>query len=388
MKIAVFVSPYDTVPPKSSSIVAPWQLAGSLVEGLKAKHQVTLYCAEGSSVPVDTVTLGISPDFGDKGSMSPFKFTEYSVLREQRLGLELVRKANAGAYDLIHVFHGTLRLLPVMSFARVPVVATLHDPLTDDSHEMYRAYRDVSSVAFVALSESQERMARVDGLNIAGVVSNGVDPTAFTVNTDSGTYLLMTGRIRPEKGISDGIAVAKQLGERLIIAGENYPNNPRLWEYWEHEVKPHLDSNIIYDGFLHGDSLRERYAGAKALLFPVKWEEPFGLVMIEAMASGTPVIAYNRGSVSEIVRDGVTGFIVEPDLPNFPDHPDLIIKKKGIEGLVEAVKRIGEIDRAACRKHVEEHFTVERMISGYERIYSSMIESQGSDPKGPTLRSE
>ncbi|MBI5619392.1 glycosyltransferase, partial [Candidatus Gottesmanbacteria bacterium] len=109
------------------------------------------------------------------------------------------------------------------------------------------------------------------------------------------------------------------------------------------------------------------------------WEEPFGLVMIEAMACGTPVIAYNRGSVAEIVKDGVTGFIIEDDnttnTTNTANKPisQWVIKKKGIEGLVEAVKRIGEIDRAACRKHVEEHFTVEKMVEGYEQVYNKLL---------------
>jgi glycosyltransferase involved in cell wall biosynthesis len=110
---------------------------------------------------------------------------------------------------------------------------------------------------------------------------------------------------------------------------------------------------------MQGASLASAYQKAKALIFPIQWEEPFGLVMIESMSCGTPVVAFNRGSVSEIVKDGVTGFVVPPE--------------KGVDGLVEAIKKIDTIDRAACRKHVEEHFTVEKMVEGYEKVYEKIL---------------
>jgi glycosyltransferase involved in cell wall biosynthesis len=116
---------------------------------------------------------------------------------------------------------------------------------------------------------------------------------------------------------------------------------------------------------------------ARAFMFPIHWEEPFGLVMAEAMACGTPVIGYARGSVPEIVRDGVTGFIIDPpDGDGFPisESGKWIIKKRGVEGLIEAIGRVREIDRAACRRHVEENFTVEKMVAGYEEVYKKIIE--------------
>ena len=121
---------------------------------------------------------------------------------------------------------------------------------------------------------------------------------------------------------------------------------------------------------------------ARAFLVPITWEEPFGLTMIEAMACGTPVVAYNRGSVSEIIRDGVTGFIIDPPEADLQmkneklktkNESSWIIQKRGVEGLIEAVKRIDEIDRAACRRHVEENFTVEKMVEGYEKVYQKVI---------------
>jgi len=127
---------------------------------------------------------------------------------------------------------------------------------------------------------------------------------------------------------------------------------------------------------MQGATLASCYQKAQALIFPIQWEEPFGLVMVEAMSCGTPVIAYNRGSVAEIVKDGVTGFIVDPDDTDRPGKGSWTIKKQGVEGLVEAVKRIGEIDRAAARKHVEEKFTMDAMVAGYERAYKKLLSLQ------------
>jgi len=131
---------------------------------------------------------------------------------------------------------------------------------------------------------------------------------------------------------------------------------------------------VVEDESFFGEEDRAPFLGnAKALLFPILWEEPFGMVMIEAMACGTPVIAYNHGSVSEIVVDGLTGFIIDPDNEDRPNKGKWVIKKQGVEGLVEAIRRIGELNRNACRKHVEANFTVEMMVRGYELIYKKIL---------------
>jgi glycosyltransferase involved in cell wall biosynthesis len=163
-----------------------------------------------------------------------------------------------------------------------------------------------------------------------------VDTTLFV--PDKGLpkqNLLMTGRIVPEKGFTDAIAATRRLGggERLMIVGQKYEQLPSAKRYFEEEIEPAIDGKtVIWEPVVKQDHLVGHYQTAKALLFPIHWEEPFGLVMIEAMACGTPVIAYNHGSVPEIVVDGKTGFIVED-----------------VRGMVSAIKRIGEIDRAACR---------------------------------------
>jgi glycosyltransferase involved in cell wall biosynthesis len=147
-------------------------------------------------------------------------------------------------------------------------------------------------------------------------------------------------------------------------------------------IAPKLKENpqVTLTGFLQGAQKAQHLGMAKAFLFPIHWEEPFGMVMIEAMACGTPVIAYNRGSVPEIVIDGVTGFIIDPPEGDDTPYPlgQHIIKARGVDGIAQAIKRIGEIDRSACRKHVEDHFTVEKMVEGYERVYQDVLSKNTS----------
>jgi len=145
--------------------------------------------------------------------------------------------------------------------------------------------------------------------------------------------------------------------------------------YYKEKIEPFVDGkDVIVNSLMQGASLASAYQQAKALLFPIQWEEPFGLVMIESMSCGTPVIAYNRGSVAEIVKDGVTGFIIDPDDTKRPGKGSWVIKKQGVDGLVEAIKRVGELDRAGCRKYVEEKFTIDKMVEGYENVYKKVLE--------------
>jgi glycosyltransferase involved in cell wall biosynthesis len=198
---------------------------------------------------------------------------------------------------------------------------------------------------------------------VPDLVYNGIPIERYPFLPSSGTYLMTCGRIVPQKGHTDAIAAAGE-SEELVIAGKYYKNDPNMYAYWLVNIFPAIDGKRIrYVPFTREDSYRQLLSGAKALLFPIHWDEPFGLVMVEAMACGTPVIAYNRGSVAEIVKDGVTGFIVD--------------ENEGVPGLVEAIQRIGEINRAACRKHVEDHFTVEKMVEGYENVYKKTLSLQG-----------
>ena len=185
---------------------------------------------------------------------------------------------------------------------------------------------------------------------------SGIDLAGFTFRPEAGEYLLFFGRIHPEKGTRECIAVARRTGLPLVIAG--IVQDPA---YFESAVRPHLDGERIrYVGSV-GPARRDALlGGARALLHPIAFEEPFGLSVVEAMACGTPVIAFRRGSMPEIVADGETGFLVED-----------------LEGMVEAVFALPRIERAACRRRVEAHFTAGRMVDDYLRVYGEVLRRRG-----------
>ncbi len=374
MRIAFCISPGDTVPQKEEKILAPWILAEQLIHGLVERgHEVTTFCADGSSIPGEMVTLGIQPFFAQKATWAKGRYYRHAIFQEQRLVGEAVRLALAGKFDLIHIFHGTLRVLPVLQFSPVPVICTIHDPFPGPERFMYDAYSQFNHLHLVALSQSHRREA--GDLPIAEVVYNGLELEKIPFVASPKNQLLISGRIKPEKGFDTAIAAARAAGVPLVLAGENFADVPLDAQYWAEKVQPEIDGKQVqYAGIIRRKDLYKLYGVAKALLFPIQWSEPFGMVMIEAMAAGTPVIAFNRGSVPEIIKDGVTGFVIEPEeVGDLGNLGNLKIQKRGVAGLVEAIQRIGEIDRAECRRHVAENFTAERMVGGYEGVYKKVL---------------
>ena len=212
-------------------------------------------------------------------------------------------------------------------------------------------------------------------MHFVDTVYHGVPKVSVAALKPIGTpYLTFMARMVPEKGVMDALTVAEQSKILLQIATSDREENTQS-SFFQNVVTPRLSpGKAELVGFMDAKGKDAFLGNAIAFLFPIHWEEPFGMVMIEAMACGTPVIAYNRGSVSEIVRDGVTGFIIDEDETQRPGAGSWVIKKRGIEGLVEAVKRIGEIDRDACRRHVEENFTVDRMVDGYIKVYQKVLQ--------------
>jgi glycosyltransferase involved in cell wall biosynthesis len=279
------------------------------------------------------------------------------------------KAAQRGWVDILHSYHDSSLFLTHYFHSAIdfPVVYSLHDPLpVADSFECQELAK-FKDHAYIALSENMKQSLLK--LNFVDTIYHGIVTADFPFAADASDYLLFMGRLVPEKGLHSAIQAALALNMRLEI-GTQFPDAAHESDYFQKQIKPYLTSPFIGEpGMVTGSDKLLLYKEAKALLFPIEWEEPFGMVMIEAMVCGTPVIAYNRGSVSEIVKDGVTGFIVEPETGNGNQLENLVIKKRGVAGLVEAVQRINEIDRAACRKHVEEHFTVEKMVEGYEKVY-------------------
>ncbi len=236
-----------------------------------------------------------------------------------------------------------------------PVVHTVHGPFTDEMKALYSLVGD--RVWFVAISEAQR--ANMPELPFAGVVYNGVDVETYPFRRDKDDYVLFLGRAAPEKGAHRAVLAARAAGARLIIAVKIASEAERA--HWDRDVAPILPPDATVLGEISFEDKVELLAGAKAVLFPIDWDEPFGLVMTEAMVCGTPVIATPRGSVPEIVADGRTGFVV--DVEGYPEQA------------AAALAQVGEIDPGACRAWVEERFSKEAMLDGYEGAFDRAVAS-------------
>ncbi|MEJ5358991.1 MAG: glycosyltransferase family 4 protein [Desulfobacterales bacterium] len=252
-------------------------------------------------------------------------------------------------FDLIHN-HFDFLPLTYSAMTRTPVLTTIHGFSSPGILPVYRAYN--GRVFYVAISAADRRPE----LDYLGVIHHGIDLGGFTFREAPGGYLLFFGRIHPEKGTRECIEVARRTGLPLVIAG--IVQDPA---YFESAVRPHLDGERIrYVGSV-GPARRDELLGrARALLHPIGFEEPFGLSVVEALACGTPVIAFRRGSMPEIVADGRTGFLVG-----------------NLEEMIAAVGALDRIDRRACRQHVEAHFTAGRMVEDYLRVYEEILRRRG-----------
>ncbi|MCW2943865.1 MAG: sle [Actinoallomurus sp.] len=242
----------------------------------------------------------------------------------------------------------------------VPTVVTAHAPC---SGEMVAYYRHLSrDVHLVAISEAQQRLA--PDLDWAATVHNAIKVADFPFRTRKDDYVLFIGRFSPIKGAHLAIDAARRAGRPIVLAGKL--QEPAEQAYFDAEVRPRLGADAEFIGEVGMRAKQELYAAAHCLLFPILWEEPFGLVMIEAMACGTPVVALRRGSVPEVVRDGVTGFT--------RDDPG---------ELPAAIDAAGDLAPEACRRHVTRHFDVSIMAAGYERVYRRL--AGGGTGTGDTL---
>jgi len=212
------------------------------------------------------------------------------------------------------------------------------------------------NIHLVSISKAQQKP--LPDIGWMDTVYNGIDTSALSFNATSDGYLLYVGRIMPEKGADIAVEIARKVGMKLVMAGMYYPHDE---EFFTETIKPYIGTTVDYLGHVPREELISTYQHATALLAPIRWEEPFGLVMIEAMSCGTPVIATNRGSAPEIVVEGVTGRII--------DSPD------NIAGFIDAVSSISSISRQSCRDHVENVFTVSRMTDSYINVYESCLHS-------------
>jgi glycosyltransferase involved in cell wall biosynthesis len=337
LRVALVAPPWFEVPPEGYGGIET--LCADLADGLVARgHEVHLFAS------------------GPDGTDAHFVPTYEDPPREQ-VGdpiLEVTHAARAaGAMDgmKIDIVHDHTLAGPLLARGRrQPTVLTVHGPIDGELGD----YLEVlgSTVHLVAISEAQRRTR--PGLNWAATIPNAMRVTDYPFRQDKDDYLLFLGRMNPEKGAHVAIDVAQRAGKRLLIAAKC--NEPAEFEYFDEHISPRLGPGVEWLGEADGERKRELLAAARGLLFPLQWEEPFGLVMIEALACGTPVVALRRGSVPEIVVDGVTGYI--------RDEPD---------ELLPLLDRLDAIDPKACRQRVEEEFDLPVMLTRYEQAYRKVI---------------
>ncbi|MGH7141855.1 MAG: glycosyltransferase family 4 protein [Candidatus Saccharimonadales bacterium] len=348
---------YLPAPGPDDIVYAPIEIAIEISEGLARRgHQVDFYGPSGTRLNVPVRTRGVralvhDADEFHKLLASVDLLTHYIPgLWDQYLSSEMFKRAAKGEYDLLHFHHPEAAMPFAGLFPTVPVVYTLHDPIPGWLQETFQMFHTPNQF-YISISKNQRRPA--PELAFASTIYNGIDLGEFPYSRQHDNYLLFVGRIVPEKGVHKAIEVAKKTGHRLVIIGPTYEDKI---DYFNTRIKPHLSKQIEYLGFIDHRKLKKHFQHAKALLSPIQWEEPFGLTMVEAMASGTPVIAFNRGSVPEIVADGETGYIVD-----------------SLKEMVEAVGKVDKISRRACHERVVECFSNEKMIDGYEAAFKKII---------------
>lgn len=336
MKIALIAPPHIAVPPADYG--GTELFVAQLAEGLqKAGAQVIVYANAESTVNVERRSLY-------KQSQWPIKNTEHALIRATNHESWAIQDA-AKECDIIHV--QSAHALTFSRFVDKPTVLTLHGPHDPKLSQFYGYYPDVY---YVAISNSQcesETMPRIR------TIYHGVDPSQYTFREQKQRYLSFIGRLALTKGAHLAIDVARQTGIPLKIAGDVQPQNR---EYYEKKIRPQIDAEFIqYIGTADFKTKNELLSNSIAMLFPIKWREPFGLVMVEAMACGTPVLATPGGSVPEIVRDGISGYIC-----------------RNVQQMIERVSNL-DLNPAKVRHYVEENFSIDRMVKSYLALYEDAL---------------
>ncbi|MDB9338080.1 MULTISPECIES: glycosyltransferase family 4 protein [Cyanophyceae] len=341
MKIAQVAPLWERVPPPSYGGIE--LVVSHLTDELVRRgHEVTLFASGDSQTLADLkavspLALRLDKNVGDYAG---YEIIELSQVYQQ-----------AAEFDIIHS-HVGMRALPLASLVSTPTVHTLHNNFTPDNQKVFRYHHQQP---YVSISEAQRQIK----LNYVATVYNGIETSdyPFIAEPQEPQYLAFLGRFSPEKGPHQAIAIAKQTGWRLKMAGKVDVDDA---QFFEQEIVPHIDGQQIeYLGEINHAEKAELLGNATITLFPINWQEPFGLVMIESMATGTPVIAMNLGSVQEVIVHGETGFICQ----NYAEMATMIPAALAL-------------NRQACRKHIENKFSVNHMVNNYEAVYQQIIKSR------------
>lgn len=350
LKIAQIAPLWFPVPPKKYGGIE--RVVAQLCDGLVDRgHDVTLFAAPGSKTRAKLLSVYNKPLIAGGVSWSD----PFWNLRNLAKAYEM---ADEGDFDIIHS-HLDIWTLFFENLTKVPTVHTMHNSLLKTGVEvnmdfrlkLFSEERKKSNIVFI--SESAKRQSVIK-FKTNEVIYNGINLNNFKFNPVGGDHFVWVSRIDDYKGVENAIAVAEKMKVKLFLAGRLDKSQVG---YFNKKIKPHLNKDIVYYGELTEKQLSKFFGSAKAFIYPIEWEEPFGLVVAESMACGTPVIAYNRGSMSELIENGKTGFVV----------------KSNLNDLMDAMKKIDKIDRCEVRKSVEKLFSRETMVENYEKFYYKLL---------------
>ncbi len=360
--------------------IKPHSLGGTeaftylLIDGLvKRGHEVTLYCAKGSQTSAQHVVeiCDASEAMGEESNVE--LVYPYSLLEIRKIMEDVVK----GKFDILHVnFLKTFLLSFFAPQINLPIVYTIHRDFFQNKriYDVYEriGYHENENFVFVSKSAHNASLLKKNDFDIF----NGINLHKYPFSPSGGENLLWLSRVDPLKGPRDAIIASKKADKPLIMSGDI--DRQKYQDYFDQELRSLISGKVIYEKPQSLERNIKLFHQAKAFLFPIQWEEPCPLTVLESMACGTPLIAFARGSLTESMVDGETGFLINPSGSDI--RGNWIIKEKGIEGLVEGIKRIYgmpkekyEVMRSNCRKRVEANFTVGRMIENYEALYRKII---------------
>jgi glycosyltransferase involved in cell wall biosynthesis len=339
MRIAQIAPPWTPVPPPFYGGIE--LVVDLLCRGLQAAgHEVLLFTTGDSTCPVPKAWVLEEAEGRRIGAAVP-------ELRHVVHAYEAVQEV-----DIVHD-HTVFGPLYADRFPRLPVVTTIHGPFNEELTDLYRIIAD--RVPLICVSHDQRSTAT--SIPVSRVIHHGIEASAFPFGRGDGGYCLYLGRMAPEKGAHRAAEACRKAGMPLLMAAKM--REPAEIAYFERTVQPLLGDDVRYLGEVPHEEKLALLGGAAALVNPIRWHEPFGLVMVEALACGTPVISFPEGAAPEIVDDGRTGFLCD-----------------SVSEMAEDIARIGEIDRAQCRAAIEGYFSVERMVDEHVDLYEQVVASR------------
>jgi glycosyltransferase involved in cell wall biosynthesis len=350
MRVGLIATPWTPTPPLLYGGIE--LVVDRLARGFSAAgHDVVLFATGDSTCPVPRHHLLDEADgerIGNGVTELRHALAAYECLRDE--GCDVIHD---------HTLAGPLLGPSIVRDPRVPIVTTVHGPLASELLDVYRhvAAAGGGRVSLIAVSHAQRRP--VPALPVAAVIHHGIDAADFPVGRGDGGYALFLGRMSPDKGAHRAIAAARKAGVPLVLAGKLREDAEHA--YFDSEVRPLLGLDAEYVGEVPHDEKVRLLAGACALLFPIRWNEPFGLVMLEAMACGTPVLAFREGAAPEVVEDGVTGYLCDDEA-----H------------MAECLTQLDTLSRAACRRSVETAFSTARMAADHIALFDRLVRTAQS----------